>query len=188
MEHIGYGRVSTKAQNIDRQIDQLRQAGCTKIFTDVGTGSSMKLTGITDLKAYARDGDRVTVPTLDRVGRSMSGILKLIHELAQRNIVLDTLDGLTTDPNNPGGKILLAVTAAMAEVERDLIIDRTHAGLKAARARGRVGGRRPRLTPAQEKAIVTLVQSGQETAASAAQDFAVSRSTVYRILERASTV
>lgn len=90
----------------------------------------------------------------------MSGILALIHDFADQNVTVETLDGLSTDPRKPGGKILLAVTAALAEVERDLIVERTHAGLKSARARGRVGGRRPRLSPAQEQAVVSLVDAG----------------------------
>lgn len=124
------------------------------------------------------------VTSLDRLGRSMSGILGLIHEFAEEDVSVETLDGLSTDPRKPGGKILLAVTAAMAEVERDLIIERTNAGLKSARARGRIGGRKPRLTPSQEQAVLSLVDGGQQSLTAIADDFNISRSTLYRILTR----
>lgn len=114
----------------------------------------------------------------------MSGILGLIHEFAEEDVSVETLDGLSTDPRKPGGKILLAVTAAMAEVERDLIIERTNAGLKSARARGRIGGRKPRLTPSQEQAVLSLVDGGQQSLTAIADDFNISRSTLYRILTR----
>ena len=114
----------------------------------------------------------------------MSGILSLIHEFAEEDVSVETLDGLSTDRRKPGGKILLAVTAAMAEVERDLIIERTNAGLKSARARGRIGGRKPRLTPSQEQAVLSVVDGGQQSLTAIADDFNISRSTLYRILTR----
>lgn len=136
------------------------------------------------LRETLRPGDTVLVTSLDRLGRSMSAILSLIHALADMNVTVETLDGLSTSPHKPGGKILLAVTAAMAEVERDLIIERTNAGLKAARARGRVGGRRPRLTPSQERAIIAVAETGEQSLTSIAKDFEISRSTLHRILKR----
>lgn len=114
----------------------------------------------------------------------MSGILGLIHEFAEEDVSVETLDGLSTDPRKPGGKILLAVTAAMAEVERDLILERTNAGLKSARARGRTGGRKPRLAPSQEQALLSIVDAGQQSLTAIADDFNISWSTLYRVLER----
>lgn len=180
----GYARVSTTRQNLERQLDSLRAAGCSRMFSDMASGAKANRPGITALRDQVRPGDTVVVTSLDRLGRSMSGILNLIHAFAADNVTVETLDGLSTDPNKPGGKILLAVTAAMAEVERDLIVERTNAGLKSARARGRVGGRKPRLAPSQEQAILSIVDSGQQSLTAIATDFNISRSTLYRILAR----
>lgn len=186
IQTIGYGRVSTPGQNLQRQLDALREAGCTRLFSDTVSGAKAHRPGLTALKETLRAGDTVLVTSLDRLGRSMSAILNLIHELADIDITVETLDGLSTSPRKPGGKILLAVTAAMAEVERDLIIERTNAGLKSARARGRIGGRKPRLTPSQEQAILSIANSGQQSLTAIATDFNISRSTLYRILHRHS--
>lgn len=187
IQTIGYGRISTPGQNLQRQLDALREAGCTRLFSDTASGAKAHRPGLTALKDTLRAGDTVLVTSLDRLGRSMSAILNLIHELADRDISVETLDGLSTSPRKPGGKILLAVTAAMAEVERDLIIERTNAGLKSARARGKVGGRKPRLTPAQERAVIAVAATGEHSMTSIAQDFDISRSTLHRILKRRSS-
>lgn len=187
IQTIGYGRISTPGQNLQRQLDALREAGCTRLFSDTASGAKAHRPGLTALKETLRPGDTVLVTSLDRLGRSMSAILNLIHELADRDISVETLDGLSTSPRKPGGKILLAVTAAMAEVERDLIIERTNAGLKSARARGKVGGRKPRLTPAQERAVIAVAATGEHSMTSIAQDFNISRSTLHRILKRHSS-
>lgn len=187
IQTIGYGRISTPGQNLQRQLDALQEAGCTRLFSDTASGAKAHRPGLTALKDTLRAGDTVLVTSLDRLGRSMSAILNLIHELADRDISVETLDGLSTSPRKPGGKILLAVTAAMAEVERDLIIERTNAGLKSARARGKVGGRKPRLTPAQERAVIAVAATGEHSMTSIAQDFDISRSTLHRILKRRSS-
>lgn len=181
---LGYGRVSTTGQNLERQLDSLKQAGCSRAFSDTGSGAKADRPGITALRDHVRPGDTVVVTSLDRLGRSMSGILGLIRAFAEDDVAVETLDGLSTDPRKPGGKILLAVTAAMAEVERDLIIERTNAGLKSARARGRVGGRKPRLTPSQEQAVLSVVDAGQQSLTAIADDFNISRSTLYRLINR----
>lgn len=183
---IGYSRISTTGQNLERQLDALREAGCTRLFSDTGSGAKAQRPGLTALKETLRAGDTVLVTSLDRLGRSMSAILNLIHELADMDVTVETLDGLSTSPRKPGGKILLAVTAAMAEVERDLIIERTNAGLKSARAHGKIGGRKPRLTPAQERAVIAVADTGEHSMTSIAQDFHISRSTLHRILKRNS--
>lgn len=181
---LGYSRVSTVGQHLQRQVDALKQAGCTRVFSDTGSGAKTNRPGLTALRDHLRPGDTVLVTSLDRLGRSMSGILSLVHELAEEDVSVETLDGLSTDPRKPGGKILLAVTAAMAEVERDLIIERTNAGLKSARARGRIGGRKPRLTPSQEHAVLSVVDAGQQSLTAIADDFNISRSTLYRLINR----
>lgn len=181
---VGYARVSTASQNLQRQLDAVRDAGCAHVFSDTVSGAKTDRPGLTALKNHVRDGDTVVVTSLDRLGRSMAAVIKLVHDLADEGVTVETLDGLSTNPHTPGGKIVLAVTAAMAEAERDLNRERTNSGLKAARARGRVGGRKPRLTPAQERAIVAVAATGQESLTSIAADFNVSRSTLYRILAR----
>ncbi|MGO0605906.1 recombinase family protein [Brevibacterium linens] len=181
---LGYGRVPTVGQNLEQQLDSLKQAGCSRVFSYTGSGARSDRPGIKALRDHVRPCDTVLVTSLDRLGRSMSGILGLIHEFAEEDVSVETLDGLSTDPRKPGGKILLAVTAAMAEVERDLILERTNAGLKSARARGRTGGRKPRLAPSQDQALLSIVDAGQQSLTAIADDFNISWSTLYRVLER----
>lgn len=101
---LGYGRVSTAGQNLERQLDSLQQAGCSRVFSDTGSGAKADRPGITALRDHVRSGDTVLVTSLDRLGRSMSGILGLIHEFADEDVSVETLDGLSTDPRKPGGR------------------------------------------------------------------------------------
>jgi DNA invertase Pin-like site-specific DNA recombinase len=182
---LGYARVSTAGQSLDAQVDQLTRAGCQRVFSDTASGAKAVRPGLDALLDHVREGDEVVAVKLDRFGRSIAGIHTLLDDLSSRGVLVRTLDGLTTDPGQLGGKVLIAVMAAVAEVERDLIRERTMQGLAAARERGRVGGRRRSLTRSQEKSIIALIESGQSSARAAAEDFGVSRATVYRVLERA---
>lgn len=181
---FGYARVSSRAQNLDSQSAQLEAAGCQRIFSDIITGASRVRPGMDDLLSHLRPGDELVATKLNRLCRSIVGIHELLADLADRGVTVRTLDGLTTDPSQPGGKILVAVMAAVAEVERDLIRERTRRGLEAARARGRTGGRPQALTTSQQRSIVALIESGQSSPTTAAEDFGVSRATVYRVLRR----
>nr|WP_165884051.1 recombinase family protein [Brevibacterium luteolum] len=176
--------MSSRSQQLDSQTVRLKAAGCQRIFTDVITGAQTTRPGLDSLISHLRAGDEVIAVSLDRLGRSIIGIHQLLAALADREITVRTLDGLSTDPDQPGGKILIAVMAAVAEVERDLIRERTRRGLEAARARGRTGGRRHVLTESQQRSAIALIESGQASPTSVAEDFGVSRATVYRILRR----
>ncbi|MCR6706609.1 MAG: recombinase family protein [Cellulomonas sp.] len=191
MALLGYARVSTAQQTggVDRQADDLRAAGCTRIWTDVGvSGARMDRPELAALLDYAREGDTIVVTELSRIGRTMRGVVTLVEDLAARGIGVRSLtQGIDTSPGaGPMGKVILALCAALAEVERDILIERTRSGLAAARARGRVGGRPIAVSPEQVTAARTLVASGHSVVA-AARTLGVARSSLYRALERERT-
>src|SRR6187200_1158833 len=145
---IGYARVSTQDQTFDLQKDALQKIGCTQVFTDTASGSLAERPGLTEALHYLRPGDALVVWRLDRLGRSLQHLLETISQLQQRAIgfksVMENIDTTT-----PGGKLIFHVFGALAEFERDLIRERTQAGLAAARARGKYGGRPHRLNASQ---------------------------------------
>jgi len=146
---IGYIRVSTTDQNLNLQRDELEKYGCDKIFEDKISGSLSKSerSGLKAAIEYARDGDSIVVWKLDRLGRSISDLINIISELNQKGISFKTLTGHDIDTSNAGGKLIFHIFAALAEFEKELIRERTNAGLKAARARGVRGGRPTLITP-----------------------------------------
>src|SRR5215211_3160469 len=137
---IGYARVSTQEQTLNLQQDALTQAGCEQVFTDTVSGSQDDRPGLSDALSHLRPGDTLVVWRLDRLGRSLRHLIETVTELAQRGIGFRSLME-QIDTTTPGGKLVFHVFGALAEFERDLIKERTQAGLRAARARGRVGGR-----------------------------------------------
>src|SRR5438067_11407177 len=141
---IGYIRVSKHEQNEALQRDALKEAGCEKYFSDVMTGSNFERKGLEQLLAFARPGDTVIVWKLDRLGRSLKDLIETLNLLKERGIDFISLTE-HIDTTTPGGKLIFHLMGALAEFERDLIRERTNAGLAAARARGRVGGRPRRL-------------------------------------------
>lgn len=148
MALIGYARVSTDNQHIDLQNDALRSAGCEKIFDDVISGSKSERPGLDAALAYLREGDIIVVWKLDRLGRSMAHLVNTVQELSFRGVGLKVLtgQGAAIDTTTAPGKLVFGIFAALAEFERDLIRERTKAGLSAAAARGRKGGRKPVVT------------------------------------------
>lgn len=185
---IGYGRVSTTAQKLDLQLDALTEAGCDKIYTDTGiSGAKVSRPGLDLALDQLRDGDRLVVWRLDRLGRSTRHVLTLIEELEARGVGFKSLTE-AIDTTGPAGKLLLTVIAALAEMERQVLRDRTNAGLEAARARGRKGGRKPLLTTKQDKAIRVLYEARQTPVAAIAETFKVSEPTVWRSLARTRQV
>ncbi len=146
---IGYIRVSTTDQNLNLQRDELEKYGCDKIFEDKISGSLSKSerSGLKAAIEYAREGDVIVVWKLDRLGRSISDLINIISELNQKGISFKTLTGHDIDTSNAGGKLIFHIFAALAEFEKELIRERTNAGLKAARARGVRGGRPTFITP-----------------------------------------
>src|SRR4028118_639932 len=137
---LGYARVSTTDQTLDPQLDLLRGDGCEKFFTDVVTGMSEERVGLSALLREARKGDVIVVMKLDRLGRSLKHLIDVMGELEKRGIGLKSLsEGI--DTTTSGGRLVFHIFGAIAEFERALIIERTQAGLQAAQARGRRGGR-----------------------------------------------
>ena len=137
---IGYARVSTNDQSLDLQIDALKQAGCIKIFQDIISGSKSERIGLAQALEYIRPGDTLVVWKLDRLGRSLKHLIEIVNDLHDKNIGFCSLHEVIDTTTN-GGMLIFHIFGSLAQFERGLIKERTEAGLKAARARGRVGGR-----------------------------------------------
>ena len=175
---IGYARVSTPEQDLTPQLDALRDAGCEKTFTDKASGAKANRAGLAEALSHARAGDVLVVWKLDRLGRTMKGLVDLAAELAERGIEFRSLtDGI--DTGGTAGKLIFHILAAMAEMERDLIRERTTAALIVARREGRVGGRKTVMTPKRLEAARKLLASGM-TVREVAPAIGVSVPTLYR--------
>ena len=180
---IGYARVSTDDQNLDLQRDALAKAGCEKVFEDKISGARDDRPGLTDALSHLRAGDCLVVYKLDRLGRTMRGLIDMVTELRDRGVDFRTLAGATQiDTSTAQGRFFFHVLAALAEMERDLIRERTMAGLAASRARGRKGGRKPKLTECQIKTARRLLADPATTITEVAASLGVNRSTIYRSL------
>jgi DNA invertase Pin-like site-specific DNA recombinase len=138
---IGYARVSTSDQTLNLQKDALKKAGCARIFTDTASGAKSERVGLDEALNYVRSGDTLVVWRLDRLGRSLKHLIETITTLNNRNINFQSITE-AIDTTTSGGKLIFHIFGALAEFERDIIKERTQAGLTAARARGRKGGRR----------------------------------------------
>src|SRR5436305_65296 len=145
---IGYARVSTEDQTVDLQLDALTQAGCERICKDVISGAKDARPGLAQALDFLRPSDVLVVWRLDRLGRTLRYLIELMNRLNERGVGFQSLTE-QIDTTTPGGKLVFHIFGALAEFERDLILERTKAGLAAARARGRLGGRKRILTPAQ---------------------------------------
>ena len=181
MAIIGYARVSTTDQNSDLQMNALRDAGAVRVFNDHGvSGSKATRPGLDACLDHLREGDVLTVWKLDRLGRNTQHVLAVIDELTSRGIGFRSLtEGLHTD--GPMGKAMLTIMAAFAQLERDTMIERTRAGLAAAAANGRKGGR-PRKVDDADAAKARQLKEKGITATDIAKMLGVSRATVYRYL------
>lgn len=181
---IGYARVSTEDQNLELQLDALHQAGAAKVFTDK-VSSVKHRPGLDEALAYAREGDILVVWKLDRLGRTVKGLIDLVEALQKRGVQFRSLtDGI--DTSTAPGRFFFHVMAALAEMERELIRERTNAGLAAARARGRQGGRKPKMSDSKIAAAKQLLDAGRP-AQEVADNLGVSRATLYRGLARIET-
>lgn len=181
MAKIGYARVSTQEQSLDAQLDALERAGCDRVYSEHATGATTERPELAKALDHLRPGDTLVIFKLDRLGRSMRHLVEISEHLGRHGMQLQSLqDGV--DTNTAQGRFFFNVMASMAEFERDLIRERTQAGLKAAKARGREGGRRPKLTKAQVKAAKQMIKSG-ESVAKTATAFGVGRSTLYRYIQ-----
>ncbi len=177
---IGYARVSTGEQTLDLQLDALQQAGCDKTYRETASGAAAERPVLADVVGYLRPGDTLVAWRLDRLGRSLQHLIETIAQLAERGIGFKSLTE-QIDTTTSGGKLVFHVFGALAEFERDLLRERTHAGLAAARARGRTGGRPKVLADAKKVAMAqALYDGGQADVATICKTLGISRATFYR--------
>ena len=180
---IGYARVSTGEQTLDLQLDALAKAGCGKVFTETASGAKSERPILKEALAYARAGDTIVVWRLDRLGRSLQHLIATVTDLKDRGIGFRSLTE-QIDTTTSGGKLIFHVFGALAEFERDLIGERTHAGLAAARARGRTGGdRRSSAIPGSWRLARRLYADGETDVATICRTLGISRATLYRALK-----
>lgn len=180
MAVIGYARVSTELQDPALQLDALNGIPCDRIFEEKASGAKTNRPELDAALGYLRQGDTFAVWRLDRLGRSVQHLDKLLTDFTERGIEFRSVtEGI--DTTTAGGRLIFHVFAAVAQFERDLIIERTNAGLIAARARGRVGGRRTVVTPDKLAVARQMIEAG-ESVTTAAKTISVSRATLYRHL------
>lgn len=182
-QRIGYARVSTAGQTADLQRDALERAGCDRLFVDVASGAKAHRPELDHMMDVLREGDVVVVWRLDRLGRSVQNLVELMNRFQEMGVGFVSLTE-ALDTTTPGGVLVFNIFAALAQFERDLIRERTSAGLEAARARGRVGGRPAKLDAKQVAEIRRLYDSRTVTVNQIASMMGVGRATVYRALER----
>lgn len=179
---IGYMRVSTGEQNLDLQRDALDRAGCGRVFDDVCSGRATERAGLDKALDIMRDGDTLVVWKLDRIGRSLPHVVGLVGDLQKRGIGLKVLTG-DIDTTTVTGRLVFGIFATLAEFERDLTHERTMAGLAAARARGRAGGRPRVMTKQKLKAAMALMADRDNAARDVAVQLGVSVSTLYAYVD-----
>ena len=183
MAILGYARVSTSEQSLDRQIDELTAAGAEMVYSEVGSGKKGAVRPQWDeLLRSLRQGDTLMVTELSRLGRSTSQLSQLSDDLSDRGIGLRILN-LGIDTGTPSGKLVYSIIAAVAEMERDLLIERTNSGLAASRARGRKGGRKREFSPAAVRRAQDRYDKGDLSVTEIARLAGVSRQTLYRYLD-----
>ncbi|MCZ8272007.1 MAG: recombinase family protein [Beijerinckiaceae bacterium] len=181
---VGYARVSTLDQNPALQIDALKGAGCEKLFVEKASGASRDRPELKGALDYVREGDTLVVWKLDRLARSLKQLIETVAMLEARGIGLRSLTE-SIDTTTAGGRLIFHIFGALAEFERTVIRERTKAGLTAARARGRVGGRPPKLSVDDLKAAKALLGDPTITVADVAKRLGVSPATLYRHLPAA---
>ena len=182
---IGYARVSTHEQTLDLQKDALEKIGCIKIFSDVVSGAKAERTGLHEALEYVREGDTLVVWRLDRLGRSLKHLIETITKLNNRKIGFKSITE-NIDTTTSGGKLVFHIFGALAEFERDIIRERTNAGLTAARARGRLGGR-PKAqtlnTPKKVALAQSLYDNKNNTIEEICKTLHILRATLYRYIK-----
>jgi DNA invertase Pin-like site-specific DNA recombinase len=178
---IGYARVSTDDQHLDLQRDALQKAGCEKVYTDQQSGASTERLGLNGILEIGRAGDTLVVWRLDRLGRSLKHLIHLVEKLDHQGIGLRSLQE-NIDTTTSGGRLVFHLFGALAEFERNLIRERTQAGLSAARARGRQGGRPKLLDPKKRELALRLHQERQHSITEICKIMGISKSTLYNYL------
>lgn len=183
---LGYARVSTDGQDLTAQTDALVALGvpAERVFSDKGmTGTRRDRPGLKSALAACRPGDTLVVTKLDRLARSLRDATDIAEELTKRSVRLN-LGGSIYDPTDPVGRLLFNVLGMVAEFESDLIRARTREGMATAKVRGKLKGRKPKLSPAQERHLVALHRAGDHSIAELVELFGIGRATVYRALDR----
>lgn len=178
---IGYVRRSTSEQNFDLQEDALKKAGCEKIFRDTASGAKEEREGFTNAKNYLRKGDTLVVYKLDRLGRSLKNLLEIVNKLQDQGVGFKSLKE-NIDTTSVVGKFFFHITACFAEFERNLIRERTKAGLDAARARGRKGGRKKVISPKKFQLALKLYNERELTVEEICRSLGIKRRTFYNYL------
>lgn len=179
-ELVGYARVSTAGQDVTLQVQALERAGCARIFTDTASGATTARPALDEALRYVRPGDTLVVWKLDRLGRSLRHLLEVVDGLRERDVAFRSLTD-SIDTTTPAGRMLFSVIGALAEFERDLIRERTLAGLAAARLNGRRGGNRTTVS-GKQLATARRLLAGGATHKDAAASVGVSRQALYRAL------
>jgi DNA invertase Pin-like site-specific DNA recombinase len=182
---IGYARVSTSDQSVTMQVDALEKAGCLRVFTDVASGAKASRPGLDEALSYLREGDTLVVWKIDRLGRSLSHLVQTVDALRDRGVSFRSLNDAGIDTTTRNGKLLFNLFGTLAEFERDLIRERTKAGIESAAARGRHGGRRPVITPAKLAKAQQLMSKGL-TVREAAAAIKVGKTALYAALSESS--
>jgi DNA invertase Pin-like site-specific DNA recombinase len=176
---IGYARVSKHEQNLDLQLDALKTEGCGKVFTDKITGSTFIRQGLDEALNFLREGDTLVVWRLDRLGRSLKDLIETLNSLNKRGIGFKSITE-AIDTTTPGGKLIFHIMGALAEFERDIITQRTNAGLAAARARGKTGGRPKKLDMKKVAMAKKLYEDHTNTIAEICTILGIGRTAFYR--------
>ncbi len=182
---IGYGRVSTADQYLRMQEDALKNSGCEEIYTDIASGAKTARPGLHDALSHLRKGDILVVWKLDRLGRSLAHLIQTIKELNEKEIGFKSLQE-NIDSTTSGGQLIFHIFGALAEFERELIRERTQAGLKAARIRGRLGGRPPLLSKRQINKLKKHYEKGDLSVKEICKLFNITKPTLYRYLKDTS--
>src|SRR5438034_580742 len=182
---VGYARVSTQDQTLDLQKDALEKLGCARIFTDTASGAQVERPGLQEALAFTREQDTLVVWRLDRLGRSLKHLLETVARLEQQRVGFKSITE-NIDTTTSGGRLIFHVFGALAEFERDIIRERTNAGLTAARARGRLGGR-PKAhtlnTPKKVALAQSLYENKNNTIEEICKTLNISRATLYRYIK-----
>jgi DNA invertase Pin-like site-specific DNA recombinase len=177
--NVGYARVSTGEQKMDLQLDALEEAGCEKIYTDELSGATSDRPGLQEAIDYVRPGDTLIVWRLDRFGRSLKDLVTKVERLREKDVGFKSLKE-NIDTTSSAGKLQFHIFSALAEFERDLNRERTMAGLRAARARGRVGGRPRALSEEELPQVQTLMENPDISTRQICERFEISKATLYR--------
>ena len=184
---IGYARVSTDGQSLEPQLDALKKAGCERTFADKASGAKTGRPGLEEALSHLRPGDTLIVWKLDRLARSLRHLLEIVERLKTAKQHLHSITE-RIDSSTAGGRLIFSVFGAIAEFEKGLIAERTHAGLAAARARGRTGGRPPALDAQQTAHARRLLSDREADVSAVARSLGVHRSTLYRLMKEPPVV